>query len=447
MGLAASGGRDRPCRVAVAFTAVSLFVGSHSLVGQNFPQPLFQAPFSIPNPGARSLGFGGAFLALADDATASYANPAGLVQILEPEVSLDIRLWDYSTRYTRGGRISGAPTGIGLDDSPGLRFAESSDSLAGLSFLSYVYPRKKWSLAFHRHLQGNFESEAETQGLFTDGPSGVRRITDQRTTSDFELIAYGISAGYKITDNFSFGLGVVYFDGSVVLASTTYARDDDSPESLFDPVSYLPERVMIDQVLALDDTDLGINAGLLWKMSQEWSIGAVYRAAPTFEFSGLGTAGPANTLGFAPGQVLPFRFLVGLSLPDGYGLGVAYRAPSGRATVSFEWDQIEYTDVVDSLEIDDQEIDDANEFRLGGEYVFLESTPVLALRLGAWLDPDQLMRGNGRDPIVDALVPAGEDEVHFSTGLGVAFETFQLDIAVDLSASSDTLSVSAVFFL
>lgn len=35
--------------------------------------------FSFSNPGARSLGFGGAFVALADDATASFANPAGLV--------------------------------------------------------------------------------------------------------------------------------------------------------------------------------------------------------------------------------------------------------------------------------------------------------------------------------------------------------------------------------
>jgi hypothetical protein len=32
---------------------------------------------AMVNPGARSLGLGGAFVALADDATAAYANPAG----------------------------------------------------------------------------------------------------------------------------------------------------------------------------------------------------------------------------------------------------------------------------------------------------------------------------------------------------------------------------------
>ena len=49
--------------------------------------------FSFSNPGARSLGLGGAFAALADDATAAFANPAGLVQLVRPEVSIEGRSW------------------------------------------------------------------------------------------------------------------------------------------------------------------------------------------------------------------------------------------------------------------------------------------------------------------------------------------------------------------
>ena len=49
--------------------------------------------FSFSNPGARSLGLGGAFTALADDATAAFANPAGLVQLGSLEVSAEIRHW------------------------------------------------------------------------------------------------------------------------------------------------------------------------------------------------------------------------------------------------------------------------------------------------------------------------------------------------------------------
>ena len=57
------------------------------------------------------------------------------------------------------------------------------------------------------------------------------------------------------------------------------------------------------------------------------------------------------------------------------------------------------------------------------------------------------MRGNGANPVVDALVPAGDDEMHYAAGLGVAFETFQIDVGADLSEAADTFSVSAVFSL
>jgi len=46
---------------------------------------------SSPNPvgsGARALGMGGAFIAVADDATAASWNPGGLIQLEKPEISV-----------------------------------------------------------------------------------------------------------------------------------------------------------------------------------------------------------------------------------------------------------------------------------------------------------------------------------------------------------------------
>jgi hypothetical protein len=46
---------------------------------------------SSPNPvgsGARALGMGGAFIAVADDATAASWNPGGLIQLERPEISI-----------------------------------------------------------------------------------------------------------------------------------------------------------------------------------------------------------------------------------------------------------------------------------------------------------------------------------------------------------------------
>jgi len=71
--------------------------------------------FEFPPPGARSLALGGAFVAVADDATASVANPAGLALLVRPEVSVEGRFWNFSTLAPLRGRYSGTPTGVGYD--------------------------------------------------------------------------------------------------------------------------------------------------------------------------------------------------------------------------------------------------------------------------------------------------------------------------------------------
>ncbi len=123
-------------RSAAVSTAVFIFVSAFAAPAASQVQFAFE--FSFSNPGARSLGFGGAFVALADDATAAFANPAGLTQLVEPEVSIEGRSWSYSTSFTRNGRASGEPTGLGVDTEPGIVRANSSEELKGLSFLSFV---------------------------------------------------------------------------------------------------------------------------------------------------------------------------------------------------------------------------------------------------------------------------------------------------------------------
>lgn len=113
---------------------------------QEPPQPVVNLQFNFSDPGARSLGFGGAFIGLADDATAAFANPAGLVQLGRPEVSVEGRRTSYSTPYTEGGRVEGEPSWYGIDNTVGLRTARSDNVVSGVSFLSVAYPRGKWSL-------------------------------------------------------------------------------------------------------------------------------------------------------------------------------------------------------------------------------------------------------------------------------------------------------------
>src|SRR5437867_13375576 len=62
--------------------------------------------FNFGNPGARSLGMGGAFLGLADDASAAEANPAGLTILRKPEVSLEVRNYQEQQLFTTSGTFT-----------------------------------------------------------------------------------------------------------------------------------------------------------------------------------------------------------------------------------------------------------------------------------------------------------------------------------------------------
>src|SRR5690348_1038381 len=59
--------------------------------------------FNFGNPGARSLGMCGAFLGLADDASAAEANPAGLSILRKPEVSIEGRNYQEQQLFTTSG--------------------------------------------------------------------------------------------------------------------------------------------------------------------------------------------------------------------------------------------------------------------------------------------------------------------------------------------------------
>ncbi|MGH2670399.1 MAG: UPF0164 family protein, partial [bacterium] len=86
----------RFCRL---YTVAILAAIATPAAGQEQPATF---EFSFSNPGARSMGLGGAFAALADDATAAFANPAGLVQLLEPELSAEGRSSSRRTEFVQG---------------------------------------------------------------------------------------------------------------------------------------------------------------------------------------------------------------------------------------------------------------------------------------------------------------------------------------------------------
>ncbi len=418
-------------------------IASGSVIAQELIVPL---QLSFSDPGARSMGFGGAFVALADDATAAYANPAGLEQLLKPELTIEARSWAYATPYTEAGRAEGLPSGYGIDNVDGLRIVTSDVSKAGVSFLSFAYPGDRVSLAAFKHTYANIEFASETQGIFAGGSDCCQtRNFDQRAETELDVETYGIAASYRVSDQLNLGFSAVYYDVGMTATATQYLMDDDSLQALFAQNSYLPERTVINQLSSIDDSDWGLTAGFLWKPAARWSVGGVYRQAPEVSMSAEVYAGQAIDFGVPPGEILFSGTGGPIEFPDVFGLGLAYRGMDERLTVSFQWDYIEYSSIPKSLGVDDQTIDDANEIHVGAEYVFLDLTPIIALRVGTWFEPDHQMRATEDEPYLQALLPAGDDEIHIAAGIGIAMDRFQVDIAMDIADRVDTVSLSAVY--
>ncbi len=436
-----------PCLGVVLGSILALgWLGGRPAPAQSFTS--FE--FSFANPGARSLGFGGAFVALADDATAAFANPAGLVQIAEPEISIEGRFWAYRTPFTRGGRAAGRPTGQGIDTVAQPLLGESRNDLGGLSYVSYVYPRKNWSLAVFQHQPANFEFELETQGFFSPGggPLGAQRSVIGSGRIDLEIVTRGIAVAFRPIDNLSLGLGLSRFVPRASLHGRDFLPDDDSAEAFFSQASFLPERLIQTVEFRWSEPEWGLSAGVLWRLSDRWTLGGLYRQTPELPLEIDLVAGPAHPE-FPAGSKFVDGFRTAWDFPDVYALGLGYRSRDGRWTAAGEWRRVEYSSIVDSLLPQQRDgglfLDDADEIHLGGEYAFFAGISVLAVRLGAWHDPDHYLDVREEDPAVRALFAPGEDELHLAAGLGVALRRFQIDLGIDLSERIDTASLSLIY--
>ena len=406
--------------------------------------------FSFSNPGARSLGLGGAFAALADDATAAFANPAGLVQLLQVEFSIEGHFRSFSSPFTLGGRVSGQPTGIFLDTSPGLRFGSSDEDIGSVSFLSFALPGERWSLAFYRHEQAKFKSASETQGLFgsVPGSEGVERFPDLRELTDFEVVHYGVAGAVRLGDRLSVGAGLSYVQARLERTTRIFFPDALTFPSSLGRTSFLPEREFLMLEANIDDSAWAANVGFLWRPDDRWSIGGFYRGGAEVELLTVGRFGPMGDPELVDeSDFSPASDPVGL--PDVWGFGAAFR--SGQSmTLSFEWDRIHYSDIIDSLSAmtltqEDFRLRDVSELHFGFEYVFLSLTPVVAARAGIWLDRSTGSATSEMTPSCVPFAPRGKMSSTNAFGMGMVFTRFQIDFAAELSAFVDTISLSLIY--
>jgi long-subunit fatty acid transport protein len=420
-------------RLAVAAVCLTIFAAT-AAAAQPITIPRFD--FSFSNPGARSLGFAGAFAALADDATAAYANPAGLVQLTKPEASIEVRLWNRSPSFWAGGRVEGTPTGQGLDTHDGIVTGRDHSQTIGPSFASIVIPKGRWSFALYGHQLANFRERSTSQGFFftvfdpEDETTFSGRVSGSKESVSLDVATVGAAAGWRMNDHLSFGLGLVYSDVALKTRSDAYSPDDDSPQAQFGTISFLPQRLFSTSTLSAEGTDVTVNAGALWRMTEQLSAGLFYRQGAKVH----------GTFEISTGPVIPvqetFRNGAVFKIPDIAGAALAYRSPGGRVTLAGEVDHVGYSGLIkvndDGGFSSNRDYFNAWEYHVGGEYALLRTTPILALRAGYWVE------ANGDDQLKRRFD-------HFTAGLGIAAPAFQIDLAGDLSDEGNRFSASVIY--
>jgi hypothetical protein len=489
--------RFNDLRVLAATIALGL-LASPAVHGQTNDEANASLRFDFSNPGAASLGLGGAFTGIANDATAAYANPAGLTQLKIAEVAIEGRYSRTQNSFADGGSqaqrldafltadelgnlspgqvaelesLLARPTGLGIDTGESLLLGETTSDDLGIAFFSYVQPFKRASIALYRHELSNVDSQFRGNGAFfwecdptpaADGGEGVcdtagefdrARHRPIESSTQLEVINYGLSAGFDIGKGFSLGVGVSYYEFSMQSVTNRYATD------FFSDSEFRADELRSRTIQLGDSSEFGFSVGFHWDVNKKFSFGGVYRKAPVFDMEGA-TAVPNDPgLPFFPG--VPFgtdspgdnininTFPAEFDVPDFYSVGMAIR-PSDNFLIALQYDRIEYdqlagvADLFGVFQADGSnqfQVDSANIFRLGIEGVLADGR--VLIRAGAWHDPDHDIRyvGSSQDRRTQFL--AGEDLLHVTAGVGfVLGNRFTLDVGADISDDNKTFSMS-----
>ena len=406
----------------------------------------FPVQFDFLTPGARSMALGGAYIGAADDATAAFTNPGGLAFFGQRQISFELRFRRLDTPYLAGGRISGAPTGIGEDTIATAVRATDSDTHVQPSFGAVVLPipAKSVSLAFYAHdlvdLRNSFFSRGPFERVTFFG------ITDDRNreipiggTRSVRIATYGGTIAYAWKR-----LGL----GGGVSVSTFDLESDFRRFGFVSSIFGQPDVSLISATTTQRGSDAAVsgNVGALWRAHDRLSVGTAFRRGPTFSFTQHDQVVGALDL------TRDGRFKV----PDTWAVGVNWSGiPHTRVMV--DYDRVQYSqlkrDFIDIQAIASGrqaqlQIDDANEVHGGVEHRRRWRDRDLIVRGGGWWDPDHAVRyvatasHDEVDTLLSATLPGATSVVHYTFGGAMTLGRVVLDAAADLSSQSTSVTSS-----
>ncbi len=382
---------------------------------------------TTPNPvgsGARALGMGGAFIAVADDATAASWNPGGLTELETSEISVVGAWFDRNENF--------------VYDDPFTTSGEFDISNTNINYLSAAMPLR----LFNRHVvvsvnyQNLFDLTKEfSYPLHTSVGSVSYALDPVNFTQEGQIYAIGLAGAIQLTPSLSFGMTLNFWE-------------DGLEKNQWDRHTYTSGPGLIGGVIPLTYTyddrhtyqfkGFNINLGLLWRFNEKITVGAVvktpfsadlshrYSTTSRLEIPSLNYDDTTYSSGESDEQ---------LDIPLSYGIGIAYRFSDSLSMAidlyRTEWDDFIHTDstgekraFTSGIAKDASTIKPTTQIRMGGEYLIIKPKYVVPLRAGLFYDP--------------APAEGSPDEYYgFSLGSGIGWGRFIFDIAYQLRWGND----------
>jgi len=369
---------------------------------------------SSPNPvgsGARAIGMGGAFIAIADDATAASWNPAGLI---------NLELMEASFVGTHVSRFEN-------NDLSGSNLSDEKQYVSDnrINYLSFAWPFalcKNMALAVtYQHLY-DFNREWDFSVTKSDSESIQDLSFKQNGGLSAIGFSYAIEFPTKNCGDFLLGTTINVWKDFVnenqwtreIRYNNRKQNDNDEDVSPYSKNEY-------------SFSGYNANFGILWQF-KKFSLGAVYKSpfkADVIHKSQYYSIDHSNGVINSP---IPIETKAKLKMPMSFGTGLAYKI-ADSFIIALDYNRIDWknftltskdgeTSGVTGENADVANVDATDHYRLGLEYFFINKLKKSAIPLRG---------GLFYDPAPDNKNP--DDYFGFSIGSGFIHRYFSFDYA------------------
>jgi len=382
--------------------------------------------FSPVGSGARAIGMGGAFIAVADDATAASWNPGGLTNLLLPEFSI----------VTGFNRRKEANTFQMHPEASGPHHVSEEE----INYLSIAYPFRInhynmiVSLTYQRLYDLN--RQWTYQYGFHDFMFNLTNTIDY--TQDGSLSAIGLSYCIDILPELAFGVTFNFWDDH--LSDNSWYQEyhvTRSGDQMGDPLT-----AKYDKRETYIFKGFNMNLGMLWHINEQFIFGAVVKTPFKADIEHEVSQSWEERF-----PLFPEADQVGsnsdirneeIQMPLSYGMGLVYKFSDilymSGDLYRTDWRDFTYknengyeSNPINGKSIHESKMASTHHVRFGAEYLHINKAKnnTIALRVGLFYDP--------------APAENNPDDI-YGLSLGAGFtqnDQFSIDIAYQLRIGND----------